>query len=228
MYPECTVIYNDYDDFHLRLANVSRTNKLLKQIRAILPRDIQMAKVQDPERSMILQLVEEAQKTGFVDYITLSGSLLFSGTYATDWNEFKNSTFYNRVRSSDYIIDGYLDGLIVVNSDYSELYNRYKNQNGVLFIVDPPYLSTDTKTYKSNDYWKLKDYMDVLKVLEADNYIFFTSNKSQLIELCEWFSENPNIRNPFMQAKIKTYQQTLNRTSKYTDMMLYRGKQFRK
>ena len=36
MYPELRVIYNDYDDFHLRLASVKATNDLLKTIREYL------------------------------------------------------------------------------------------------------------------------------------------------------------------------------------------------
>lgn len=40
------------------------------------------------------------------------------------------------------------------------LYEDYKSIPNVLFLVDPPYLSTDVSAYKEN-YWKLIDYLQV-------------------------------------------------------------------
>ncbi|MFV0537484.1 MAG: hypothetical protein ACK5M3_08930, partial [Dysgonomonas sp.] len=117
----------------------------------------------------------------------------------------------------------YLDGLDIVHCDYKELYNQYKDIPGVLFIVDPPYLSTDTSTYHSDKYWRLRDYLDVLNVLVDSNYFFFSSNKSSLIELCEWLDDNKNgFSNPFAQSVLNTQNVTLNKTSSYTDLMLYK------
>lgn len=56
-----------------------------------------------------------------------------------------------------------------------------------VFLVDPPYLSTDVGTY--NMYWKLSDYLDVLTILAGHHFIYFTSNKSSIIELCEWMGK---------------------------------------
>ena len=47
--------------------------------------------------------------------------------------------------------------------DYKELFNRYKDTPGVVFLVDPPYLSTDVGTYNMS--WRMSDYLDVLNVL---------------------------------------------------------------
>lgn len=105
-----------------------------------------------------------------------------------------------------------------------DLFKAFKNEQDVLFVVDPPYLSTDTTTYNSNKYWKLKDYLDVLNVLATGRYIYFTSNKSSILELCDWFSNNYGLDNPFREAQINTYNVTINKTSKYIDMMLYKYK----
>ena len=64
----------------------------------------------------------------------------------------------------------------------------YKNVPNVVFLVDPPYLSTEVGTYKM--YWKLSDYLDVLTVLNKRDFLYFTSNKSSIIELCEWIGNN--------------------------------------
>jgi hypothetical protein len=110
-----------------------------------------------------------------------------------------------------------------VHCDYKELFDQYKDAPGVLFIVDPPYLSTDTGTYQSDKYWKLRDYLDVLNVLVDTNYIFFSSNKSSIIELCEWLEDNKNgFCNPFAQSVLNTQNVTLNKTASYTDLMLYK------
>ena len=96
----------------------------------------------------------------------------------------------------------------------------------VVFLVDPPYLSTDCSTYNSNNYWKLKDYLNVLDVLVDTNYLYFTSNKSQIVELCEWMETRTSQGdvNPFKGATTVSINTTLNHSAKYTDIMLYKFK----
>lgn len=126
---------------------------------------------------------------------------------------------YNRIRRSGYNSDGYLDGITVESCDYKELFEKYKNRDDVVFLVDPPYLSTEVGTY--NMYWKLSDYLDVLKVLDGHRYVYFTSNKSAIIELCDWLGNNNNLGNPFREAKRKDVNASMNYNSRYTDIMLY-------
>ena len=72
--------------------------------------------------------------------------------------------------------------------DYRKLFDRYKDVPNVVFLIDPPYLSTEVGTYTMN--WGLSDYLDVLQTLVGTNYIYFTSNKSSIIELCDWMGRN--------------------------------------
>jgi hypothetical protein len=88
-------------------------------------------------------------------------------------------------------------------------------------LVDPPYLSTDTSTYNSDKYWRLGDYLDVLHVLTDGNYIYFTSNKSQIVELLDWLTVNYGLETPFCGATVKTHEVN-SLTCKFTDMMLYK------
>ena len=223
--PEAKVIYNDFDNYSQRLHNIDKTNKLLDDMRSILVNEPKDVKVDSKTKLKILDRIALDDKEGFVDYITLSASLLFSAKYALTLEEFSKEHFYNRVKASvyDFEPDEYLAGLDVISVNYKELYNQYKDVPGVVFVVDPPYLSTDTSTYNSDKYWRLRDYLDVLNVLVGTNYIFFTSNKSSLIELCEWLDGNKeNFSNPFSQSVLNTQNVTLNKDAKYTDMMLYR------
>lgn len=218
--PNATVVYNDYDNYHRRISAIPRTNALLARIREVtdgLPRG---KVIRHPHRDRILGIIAEEEQCGFVDYITLSPSLLFSMKYANNMAELVKQTFYNTVRRSDYCADGYLDGLTIVQKDYKALFNEFKDKPNVLFLVDPPYLSTEVGTYTMT--WKLSDYLDVLTILQGHDYVYFTSNKSQIIELCEWIGRSRVNRNPFECAHRVEVNTTMNYNSAYTDIMLYK------
>lgn len=172
------------------------------------------------EKEAIIKRVELEQNIRWVDYITLSSSILFSMKYVLSIEALKKETFYNTVKQSGYNADGYLEGLEIVKFDYKELFNKYVNTPNVIFLVDPPYLSTDVSTYKMS--WKLKDYLDVLQVLDGTNYFYFTSNKSSIIELCEWIETKTPMSNPFSNAiQVETKNQTTG-VSSFTDIMLHK------
>ena len=97
-----------------------------------------------------------------------------------------------------------------MSADYKQIFHQYKDVPGVVFLVDPPYLSTDCKTYKM--YWKLADYLDVLHVLH--------DNKSSILELCDWMGKNRNLGNPFEGCTKTTFNAHTNFNATYTDMML--------
>lgn len=220
-FPTATVVYNDYDNYRLRLQSVSNTNALIGDIRAILINSPKDKKIQEREKELILRrVVKEEQAAGYVDYITLSSSILFSMKYAHNYKELEKETLYNCVRMSDYVTAGYLDGLVIESADYKDLFDKYKRDKDVVFLVDPPYLSTEVGTYKN--YWKLKDYLDVLDVLEGTNYLYFTSNKSNIIELCEWMSNKPALYNPFAGSTVTTTNNQVNFSASYTDIMLHK------
>ena len=103
--------------------------------------------------------------------------------------------------------------------DYKKVFERYKDVPDVVFLVDPPYLSTDSKTYRM--YWKLSDYLDVLTVLSGHRFIYFTSNKSSIVELCEWIGKNKLIGNPFENCHRREFNAHMNYNASYTDIMLY-------
>ena len=220
--PEATVIYNDYDDYRRRLENIPRTNALLAKIRPLAASTPRHKALPKEAKEAILRLIEqEEQDCGYVDYITLSSSLLFSMKYATDLTGLRKETFYNTVRKCDYspCLD-YLDGLKVISCDYKELFDKYKDIPNVVFLIDPPYLSTEVGTYTMT--WGLSDYLDVLQTHVSTNYIYFTSNKSSIIELCAWIDKNNTIGNPFAGSEKVEFNAHINYNSSYTDIMLFK------
>lgn len=225
VFPDAEVIYNDYDDYHKRLLNVERTNKLLDDLRELLADCPRKIRIEEPYRSRIIERVKQENKAGYVDYITLSSSLLFSSKYVLSYEALIKESFYNNVKTEGYKIDAghYLNGLKIVKEDYLTLFEAYKEKESVLFLIDPPYLSTDCTTYHSDKYWRLKNYLDVLNTLKTENYFYFTSSKSQLVELCEWFEKNCGLMNPFNGSILRTHQVN-GKVINYTDMMLYKYK----
>lgn len=218
--PDATVVYNDYDNYCRRLEYISRTNNMIDRLHDILVDVPRLKIIPKPIKERILDMMaKEEAETGFVDYITLSTSLLFSMKYATTLDEMRKHTMYNRIKHSGYDAEGYLDGLEIESCDYRQLFDKYKDRDDVIFLVDPPYLSTDVGTY--NMYWKLSDYLDVLNVLIGHRYVYFTSNKSSIIELCDWLGKNKEIGNPFAGATRKEFKASMNYNSHYTDMMFY-------
>lgn len=221
-YPAAKVIYNDFDNYRGRIAVISKTNTLIADIRALvddLPKD---KAIPATIKERILKRIKKDDQVYQVDYITLSANLLFSMKYVTSYEALTKETFYNVVRLSDYDASDYLKDLEVVRMDYKKLFAKYKDQPGVFYMVDPPYLSTEAGSYKGN-YWKLADYLDVLTVLNNHAYFYFTSNKSHIVELCNWMASQTNYVNPFNNAVTSTTHQQMNYNSSYTDIMLFKG-----
>ena len=221
--PDATVVYNDFDNYRFRLRNIPQTNKLLADIRDLVGNSVPKHQpIKGELRERILKRIkEEEASVGYVDFITISSSLMFSMKYKLSVEEMCKEVLYNKIRKNGYpeSLD-YLEGLEIVSCDYKGLYNQYKDAPGVVFLIDPPYLSTDVGTY--NMYWSMSDYLDVLKVLEGHSYVYFTSNKSSILELCEWIGSNKTIGNPFEGCAKREFNAHVNYNAGYTDMMLYK------
>lgn len=219
--PNATVIYNDYDNYRMRLNNINRTNTLLSDLRKLTIDCPRQKLIPESIRGLILERLRQEEMTGFVDYITISSSLLFSMKYCMNLKDLQKESFYNNIRKQDYpLCTDYLNGLEIVSCDYKELVKKYNNLSNVVFLVDPPYLSTEVGTYRMN--WRLSDYLDVLSILVDKSFIYFTSNKSSILELCCWMGNHPNIGNPFNNAKKEEFNARMNYNSTYTDVMLYK------
>lgn len=223
MKPTSTVVYNDFDNYRFRLAHIPHTNKLLADIRTLVGDSVPKHKaIKGKLRECVLKRIEEEEASvGYVDFITLSSSLMFSMKYKLSVEEMSKEVLYNNIRKNGYPESfDYLEGLEIVSCDYKEVYNQYKDVPGVVFLIDPPYLSTDVGTY--NMYWRMSDYLDVLKVLEGHSFVYFTSNKSSIIELCEWIGANKTIGNPFEGCTKREFNAHMNYSSGYTDIMLFK------
>lgn len=217
--PDCTVVWNDFDNYSERLANVVNTNRILSEIREVLKNSDREKSLSRDDRREVLNII--TAETGFIDWSTLSTNLLFSNHYAWSLESIMKESMYNCIRKTDYVVDGYTDGLIVTLQDYRCLYHEYAHIPNVLFLIDPPYLSTNVASYRSGNYWSIVDYLDVLTLLKGSDYIYFTSSKSALIELCDWIGRNGRIiDNPLDGAVRWSVSRAPVYNSSYGDIML--------
>lgn len=222
MRPDAKVVYNDFDNYRKRLENIPRTNLLLADFRRITEGVPRHKPITGEARERIYIRIEQEEKEwGYVDYITISSSLMFSMKYKMSLEGMRKEVLYNNIRKADYsLCDDYLEGLEITSKDYREVFNEYKDVPGVVFLVDPPYLSTDVTTYSM--YWRLSDYLDVLTVLNGHSFVYFTSNKSSIVELCEWMGKNRTLGDPFEGCAKLEFNAHMNYNAGYTDMMLYK------
>ena len=223
-YPNSRVVYNDFDYFTERIKNIKNTNDLLRKIREIIPNEIkEKHSLSSFHKEKIINLIKDEKNP--LDIKTISKSLFYGGTYADKIDDIINyKTFYNNIKKSDYNADGYLDGLEIVHKDYRDLIKEFSNLENVIFIYDPPYLSTNSDSYNSVFHWKLNDYLDIVDSLKGKKmFIYFTSHKGGLLELLKWMDEKYKIENPLKNAK-KISVKTSAINSVYTDFMFYKNK----
>lgn len=222
MRPDAKVVYNDFDNYRKRLENIPRTNLLLADFRLLAEGVPRHKPITGEARERILERIGlEEKEWGYVDYITISSSLMFSMKYRMNLDGIRKEVLYNNIRKADYALcDDYLEGLEITSRDYREVFNEYKDMPNVVFLVDPPYLSTDVTTYSM--YWQLSDYLDVLTVLNGHSFVYFTSNKSSIVELCQWMGRNQMLGDPFEGCVKSEFNAHMNYNAGYTDMMLYK------
>lgn len=231
--PSNRVIYNDFDNYSKRIEVIPQTNVILHDIRRLVAtRYIKKAQKIDKETQKdICKILENAEKLySYVDYITLSSSLMFSGSYGTCLKDFtKCRSLWNCIKQTDYSIDrGYLDGLEIVSKDYRDLMGDFSLKHNTVFLLDPPYLQTQMDGYNIQDKWGIKEHLQTLKVLNNCSFFYFTSDKSDVPELTQFISEfaltytDPLSIENGTKKVIRNY--TLNYSSEYKDVMYYKYK----
>lgn len=117
--PEATVIYNDFDNYHKRLENIPRTNRLIADLRAMVGNSVPRHKTITGElrERIFSRILQEEHETGYVDFITLSSSLMFSMKYKLNVPEMRKEALYNNIRKADYPeCTDYLEGLEIVSA----------------------------------------------------------------------------------------------------------------
>ena len=93
--PHSTVIYNDFDNYRFRMKHIPQTNQLLADIREMVGNSVPRHKIIKGElRERIFSRIEqEENSTGYVDFITLSSSILFSMKYKLSVQDMRKEAY---------------------------------------------------------------------------------------------------------------------------------------
>ena len=220
-HPNARVIWNDYDNFAHRLALIPTTNEIIAQLRPIVanyPKGTRINEAKPAILEVLRQYPPEA-----LDCITLSANLLFSGKYATSLEALAKDGFYAKITQTPYNANGYLAEVERRQTDYRNLIAEFQHTPNTVFILDPPYLSTDISSYCGAQDWKLKDYLHIVKALNAmPRYIYFGSNKGQLLDLFDFLANEYDLPSPFNHTTRVSISTSVNYTSTYEDLMIFK------
>ena len=221
--PKARVIYNDFDNYAERIANIESTErlrvKLLKCCEGVGKNDKLSVEVKS-------EVVDAIKMHGdFVDWLSVSAWLKFAGSSAVYNVEdlASQNILYNRIRQSPIVCAlDYFDGVEKVKADFKSLLNEHKGNNKALFVLDPPYICTDQAKYTNEWYFDLIDFLDLADIVRAP-FVLFSSSKSEILKFIDW-SEKTGKYKELHNPKSVSIKGVVNGQSRYTDNMLYKFK----
>lgn len=206
IHPTARVVYNDYDNYSERLRHIAETEQLRQEIVSILAPLKHNSRVPEEYKALVLRAVQAHEKRcQYVDWVTLSGWLLFTNNFAYSLKDLASRGLYahpSRTALSDAdASERYLQGLEIVSVDYRELLSTYKDASNTILILDPPYLSTECSGYRGSS-WSCDDYLDLLTSMPTNNYLYFSSTKFDFVPFLRRTSAAWGYQHPFIKAQV--------------------------
>ena len=129
--PWCEVIYNDFDDYHVRLEHIPETNAILDFVRQKLKGLANKQRVSDKIHDEICDYLDRALVAyGYLDFQTLSSNICFGNQRWHFIEDFRRELFWVRVTKKHYSTEGYLDGIKIVKKDYLSLVQQVISSTG--------------------------------------------------------------------------------------------------
>lgn len=176
--PDLRVIYNDFDGFAMRLSAIPETNAHIEHLKTLIiaaPNE----RVNEVEKSVVMQYLEQQTTDGYVDLVTIASSIQFGGKNSGTLEQIRKNSMYNSFRKRPYsAATDYLDELEVVNGCALELIDEYID---AVFVVGPPYLDTHNAPYSGE--FILEDHAKLLKKLEGERFIYFSGQPDVVLNL---------------------------------------------
>lgn len=204
------VIYNDYDNYSRRLANINKTEEVRQNL-LLLINDNNKNKLSADIRNKIIKYLKSENE---VDLISISSYLLFSGNVTKNINEIEGMELYNRVPVTPINCDGYLKGVEVVRKCFTELMQD-KFSGNVLYLLDPPYINTQ-QNYKIG-YFGFLSQIRLMELIKPP-FIYFTSEKSEIADIEN--VKRTSFNKIFDGCKVVKIKTQINKRSSYQDVMI--------
>ena len=197
--PNYQVIYNDFDNFTQRLEHMNETEMIRKRLREIIDNNTAVTdNAKEPLNKPCYDLIKKelikikSDYPDYVDWLTISSWLCFSATKSDNLDDIlSKKKYYRRTPKIELKRYDYLNNVEVIHKDASNpeefinYINSIKQNKNVIYILDPPYLYTETSGYTNykKDYFDLKSNINLFYwFIHKIPCLFFTSTKSGLIE----------------------------------------------
>ena len=163
VFPNSKIICNDFDDYMLRIKNISKTNNLLEKIKNIIENTKRGEELNDEQRQKIDNLIRN--ENGYIDFLTLSFNLLYNSNITNERSKFFNKNYINRLIKKPYDdnISDYIEGIDFVKKDWFDLYLEYFNNDNVIFIADPPNIKK----------FGLVNFLKTIEILKSNYFIYY-------------------------------------------------------
>lgn len=194
MFPFNRVIWNDFDNYQERLNHIEETEEVRQWLFKLLP-NIKNFKITKEQKK---QIKEYLDKQDYLDFITLSTYLCFSGLYNLNKEDLYANIRYSRVATQSLTTRGYLEGVERVRMDFKELIRKIpkeqKESAQAFLILDPPYLQTHVGNYK--DSYFLRDFLLLVESVNKP-YIFFSSEKSDILPFLDFYGKYSEVFRDF-------------------------------
>ena len=207
------VIFNDYDNYTERLLNINKTDQLRRRLRKITGNKKRCSPLNIETKNQVINYLKNCE---YIDYMTLSGYLLFSGNYFSSIDELESHKLYDRVSKYPPNADGYLSGVETVHKSFTEiLSDDFKGK--VLYLLDPPYINTMQGYHRDkSSYFGLLSQLALFELMKPP-FFYFTSNRSEIMD----FVENSSVySHVFENCEIFTTTNSPNGRSTYLDILI--------
>lgn len=217
--PNAQVIYNDFDNFSERVRNIPKTNEQIEHIKKLIGNIPRNGKISEDVK---LEIIKYLNTQPYIDYITISSSILYTNNTAKSMDELQKSNFYNRTTKNPIPeCSDYLKDLKIVSEDFRVLFNKYKGRDDVVFILDPPYFAAIKKQYEAK-FWNWSDFTAIIDILKFTNkWVYFTNKESETCELLEYIDKYA-VNNKINIHRCERYEKVNNcgAFAHFTDVML--------
>lgn len=199
MYPESTVIFNDFDNYKDRIDRMEETKEQFEYIwhklNEIHKYDFSVykkPKLTKEQLKVFNEYVKNLPDTA--DKITIYSKFNFRGCFSTN-PDLKTRYVANKSGTIEIKkFKDYLKGVEVVSEDYKNImnkpkYNKQTENKKIIYLLDPPYSHTSQHLYKGQ--FTLKDTMDLIKNIKDNYFVFFSSEASSGSEYFEYNYSRP-------------------------------------
>ncbi len=182
------IVFNDFDNYSDKISLIPETNKLYNKIRDICKYNNykRNEKITPEDKQKIDKFINEN-----VDIEQLSHKICYCFNIFHNVEDIKAANYYWRMpkNNNKYIpIYEYYNNITIESMDYLQLINKYKEiadieDKELFLILDPPYISTEQTQYNNKLYNTLKDCLKILDLLHDNKFVFFESEKSNILNI---------------------------------------------